>query len=241
MRVFISHITEEAPVANQLKSALTKDFSGVFTVFVSSDGTSIALGEEWLKYIKKALKDCSILIVLCSPSSIHRPWVNFEIGAAWLKKIPIIPVCHNGLTVRDLPMPLSLRNGISLDDPVGLRCLYDSIANKVSIANNSSYQVPHCDFTKIINDLKIANDQIIKSDERSSESLQKDRIISDRLHQALSHNKYKWRSLERLAIEVASSEEMVAERLLADPDVVFSKGISGKIIVGLRKIVHPGE
>jgi len=120
-RAFISHISEEADVAKALKVVLVRDFLGLLTVFVSSDTESIAAGEEWLRSVEQALENCAMQIILCSPDSITRPWINFEAGAAWIRKIPLIPICHSGLTPRDLPMPLSLRQAISLDDPQGLR------------------------------------------------------------------------------------------------------------------------
>ena len=36
-----------------------------------------------------------------------RPWVNIELGAAWIKRVPIIPLCHSGLTPSDLPWPFA--------------------------------------------------------------------------------------------------------------------------------------
>jgi hypothetical protein len=57
--------------------------------------------------------------------------------------------------------------------------------------------------------------------------------IRARLAKALKHPKFKWRSIERVAAEAAVSVERAAELLRSDPEVRFSKGKSGKIIVGL--------
>lgn len=57
MRAFISHISEEAKVAAGLKEALDRDFLGILDVFVSSDGESIAAGEDWLRSIDEALRN----------------------------------------------------------------------------------------------------------------------------------------------------------------------------------------
>src|SRR4029450_1118575 len=126
-RAFISHVSEEAAVAGRLKTALGQDFLGFLGVFVSSDAESIAAGEEWLRSIESALAESAILVVLCSPAAIGRPWINFEAGAAWMRGIPLVPVCHAGLTPGDLPMPLSLRQGVLLEEPGGARRLYARI------------------------------------------------------------------------------------------------------------------
>ena len=81
-RAFISHITEEAGVAAKLKAALARDFLQMLDVFVSSDGESISAGDDWLKSIDNALQQSALMLILCSPSSIRRPWINFEAGAA---------------------------------------------------------------------------------------------------------------------------------------------------------------
>lgn len=112
-QVFISHVTEDA-VAARLKRKMTEDFLGQLTVFLSSDTESIAAGEEWLSSVSEALRNSSIFVVLCSPIAIARPWVNFEAGAAWMRDIPLVPACFGGLRPRDLPMPLSARQALSL-------------------------------------------------------------------------------------------------------------------------------
>jgi hypothetical protein len=101
-RLFISHFSEEHSIAERMKTALNHDFLGLLDVFVSSETESIAAGEEWLSSIDKAMRGSAIFVILCSPASIDRPWINFEAGAAWVQKIPLIPICHSGLLPRDL-------------------------------------------------------------------------------------------------------------------------------------------
>ncbi len=164
-RIFISHISEEKAPAAQLKRALTRDFLGLVDVFVSSDTESISAGEEWLQSVAKALRECAAVVILCSPESVKRPWINVEAGAAWMRDIPLVPVCHLGLLPRD------------------------------------------------------------------------DRDIRDRLRASLETTEFEWRSLERVAIGAAISEERAADLLRSDPEVRFSKGKSVNVIVGLRSRV----
>src|SRR3954462_5342613 len=95
--VFISHIEEEAELAHILKRHLTASFLGMIQFFASSDTVSIAAGESWLRSIDGALRAMCVELVICSRISVDRPWVNFEAGAAWMKQVAIVPVCHTGL------------------------------------------------------------------------------------------------------------------------------------------------
>jgi len=143
LRIFISHISSETGLAQGLKQRLEKDFLGLPDIFVSSDQKTIQAGQKWLDEVDKALKEADLQIVLCSKESVGRPWVNFEAGAVWLRGIPVIPVCHTGMKPNDLPVPLSMLQGIAVSEPDGLRKLYDAIAAKLDI------NVPAVDFKAI--------------------------------------------------------------------------------------------
>jgi len=230
-RLFISHISEEKRIAEQVKKALNRDFLGLLDVFVSSDTESIAAGAEWLSSIEKALRDCAIFVILCSPESIGRPWINFEAGAAWMLDIPLIPVCHSGLLPHDLRMPLSLKQGIALHDEIGLQRFYGRVA-KVLGCN-----MPVRSFRQLAVELATSDTEVRRPSPDATRKMDDDRGIRRRLAEALSKTKYKWRSLERVASEMAISEEQAADLLRSDPSVRFSKGKSRKIIVGLRSRV----
>src|SRR5262249_35202192 len=147
-----------------------------------SDRESIAAGEQWLRSIEKALKEASILIVLCSPASISRPWINFEAGAAWMRGIPLVPVCHAGLTPSDLLMPLSLHQGILLDHAEGLRRLYGRIAELLQC------NVPARSFDELARDLSRSTSAAAKP----TPTLARDRAVRKRLIEALQEHRFKW-------------------------------------------------
>lgn len=131
--IFISHISDEGDIAQWLKARLDADFLGGLEIFVSSDRSTIEAGRRWLDEVHKALKSADLQIVLCSQASVGRPWVNFEAGAVWLRDIPVIPVCHSGLTPDALPVPLSMLEGIALSDGDGLAKLYDAVAGAMGL------------------------------------------------------------------------------------------------------------
>jgi hypothetical protein len=100
-----------------------------------------------IEEVDKALRSADLQIVMCSKESVGRPWVNFEAGAVWLRGIPVIPVCHSGMHLSDLPVPLSMLQGIECSQPEGLQKLYDAIAIKLKV--NS----PAVDFNAVAHDL----------------------------------------------------------------------------------------
>ena len=126
--LFVSHISEEAEYAALLKEMIQSDFLELARCFTSSDIGSIGAGENWLTAVERAMSEAKAVIVLCSKASVHRPWVQFEVGAAWMKDIPVIPVCHSGLKTGDLQMPLSLRQGVELPTERGIAQLYEGVA-----------------------------------------------------------------------------------------------------------------
>lgn len=230
-RAFVSHISEEATIAIKLKEVLNKDFLNMLDVFVSSDEESIAAGEEWLTSIRKAINNAAIVMTLCSPTSLTRPWINFEVGAAWIQEREIIPLCHAGITPRDLRMPLSLRHGVTLSNPQDLRRLYRRIAGTIECA------IPNPSFEELANEFAQLSTLVEAKSQAELGKISKDRAIGKRLGEALNHPRFKWRSLEWLAIETGISEEVAADLLRANDEIRFSKARSGKVIVGLRSRV----
>src|SRR5262249_27347901 len=83
MRAFLSHISEEAPEARALKESLEAAVVGA-EVFVSA--VNIHLGDAWLREIDEALAGAKVVLALCSPNSVQRPWLNFESGSGWSRR-----------------------------------------------------------------------------------------------------------------------------------------------------------
>lgn len=135
--IFLSHIHEESALARLVKQALENEFSGFVDVFVSSDGTSIPAGSNFLKRIEDGLISCIGAIYLISPASVKRNWINFELGAVWVRnimnlrdgkpEIPTLPVCHSGTAPGGLPAPLNNLNGISANQASQLEFAFRSL------------------------------------------------------------------------------------------------------------------
>jgi hypothetical protein len=229
MKVFISHIAEEKLLAALLKERIDEDFLGKVECFVSSDTESILAGENWLSSVEEALKDASVEIILCSPASVKRPWINFEAGAGWMRGIPIVPLCHSGLTPRELPMPMTVLQAISASKPADLPRLYTTIAK----AHHS--RVPHAPFdalvTKIVEFEKAYQSRMPRS---LTEDAERDQLILTRMVDALKDPAHRFRSIERLSFIGGVSESETVDLLRREPEVVFSKGRSRRLIARLR-------
>lgn len=146
--VFISHIHEEKEIANAFKELIEKSFLGMIEVFISSNDSNIGMGQRWLDNITGALKNASVEILLCSPKSVERPWINFEAGAGWIKDIPVIPLCHSGMTPSKLPIPLNMLQAATASELPGLKLIFPVLANAIGSA------VPNVDFSDFIEKVK---------------------------------------------------------------------------------------
>src|SRR2546428_509612 len=90
--IFVSHSGQDTWVARQLAKELTLCGATPFL-----DEADVDVGAEFEEDIRAFLDKADELLVLCTPWSLDRPYVWAEIGAAWIRRIPIIVVLH-GLT-----------------------------------------------------------------------------------------------------------------------------------------------
>ncbi|ATA53123.1 hypothetical protein CKY39_07795 [Variovorax boronicumulans] len=139
--LFLSHIHEESALALLFKEAIESEFGGFVEVFVSSDGTSIPAGSNFLRRIEDGLVSCIGALYLISPMSVKRPWISFELGAVWVRnsislradqrEIPAIPICHSGMTLGGLPTPINHLNAIQASDSQQLERAFIALQSAV--------------------------------------------------------------------------------------------------------------
>jgi hypothetical protein len=147
--VFISHITEEKKTALCLKEYLRESLGFGLDVFVSSDYESISGGELWFPTIVNALKSSLVEVVLLSPTSVGRRWINFEAGIGIGSGIPVIPVVVHGLGKGEVGHPLSSLQVRSVEDEPNVRALLKDVANAIG----TSHRALHMErFLKQINE-----------------------------------------------------------------------------------------
>jgi hypothetical protein len=122
--IFISRIEEHKDIADKLKIFLLNAFPENLDVFVASDPDSITFSQDWFDTIKLGIRNCDFMIILCTPDSVIRPWINFEAGAATILGKNIGPICFGGQKSGNLPSPLKYVR------PQAIDCLNDSDFNK---------------------------------------------------------------------------------------------------------------
>lgn len=143
----------EARFADVLKEHLVQDVIGLVEVFLASDTTSVPAGTRWFAEIVEGLQRSQLHIIICSNYSVYRPWINYEAGAAGVRGIPIVPLCHSGLVPDQLPVPLSESEGGVITQASALQKLYTRVASFIGSA------VPAVDFEKYTAEFRALEEQ----------------------------------------------------------------------------------
>lgn len=225
-RVFISHISDEAELAEIFKKHLLRDFLGLVDVFVSSDEVSIESGTNWLTAVESALKTAKVALILCSSASVRRPWINFEAGAGWLRGLPILPVCHTGLRPSELPMPLTVLQAIEANKQSGIERLYRLIAKTIGSDK------PSTDLTTFVAEVA-AFEQSYSQQIKPVTEIEDRRTVNarNRIYKALRDPNYTFRSLKRLAIMGGVTVSEALDILQGDPNISFDLSVKlGRIV-----------
>lgn len=136
-KIFLSHITEEKEIAEFLKKGIESLYLKSVEVFVSS--VDIRPGEKWFEKIENNLTEANLFLILASQASITRPWINFEAGAGWALKRPVIPLCYNGITPSDLHEPLRSLQALNIKKIDDFKKLIQTISD------NSKLNIPKDD------------------------------------------------------------------------------------------------
>lgn len=113
-RAFLSYGFEDSELAKKIAEGLQSN--GIATWWAEWE---IGAGDSLRRKIDSGLGDCTHFIVLLTPNSITRPWVNDEIDAGFMRKINaksrFIPL-RNGLDAESLPPLMSGIFSPAIDD-----------------------------------------------------------------------------------------------------------------------------
>lgn len=94
--VFISHRARDTWVARQISREIAARGAETFL-----DEANLDVGDEFEDRILEALDRTHELVVLITPWALDLPYIWAELGAAWLRRIPIIGLLH-GLGASEL-------------------------------------------------------------------------------------------------------------------------------------------
>jgi hypothetical protein len=114
--VFVSHAGEDTWVARQIAREIASRGARPFL-----DEAHVDVGTEFEEDIRGFLDEADEIIALFTPWSLERPYVWTEIGAAWIRRIPIVVILH-GISIQSFqslphaPAFLKKRDIIRLND-----------------------------------------------------------------------------------------------------------------------------
>lgn len=126
MHIFISHAIANSRIAHALAEALVAA-RGDVTTFVASRPGDIRADEDWLRGVERALQEADAYIVLLTPESVLRRWVNCESGAAWFSGRQLIFVRIQALSTEEIPLPIAARQVYALDNLEHLRAIFQAL------------------------------------------------------------------------------------------------------------------
>jgi len=113
-KVFLSYTTADAVLARRIAEALMA--AGIDTWWAEWE---IKAGDSLRQRIDQGLGDCTHFVVLLTPASIDKPWVNAELDAALVRKLrnecSLIPLRHQ-IEASQLPPLLSGLKSPQIDD-----------------------------------------------------------------------------------------------------------------------------
>jgi hypothetical protein len=166
MNIFISHAVANKNIAQSLSEVLEATKETV-TTFLASRPGDIRADEDWLGGIERALQKADTYIIILTPESVLRPWVNFEAGAAWFFKRQLVFVRIQALSTDDIPSPINSRQVYAIDVKEQLIAVLKSIGLPIA--------KPDLAVSKII--AQAAEDTVTGDNEPAWEGIQIDGVF----------------------------------------------------------------
>lgn len=167
--VFISHASEDVALAETVKGQIENVLARKANVFVSSVPGTIGPGSDWLDKILSHLTGNNAFVVLITHHSEKRPFVWFEIGFSWLRKIKekctVYALCAPPISPGSLCEPLCRLQAISLADERQTQAFFSRLVGQFGYGD-----VKLLEFAKIRDSLPVdslANEGIVE--ERGNE------------------------------------------------------------------------
>ena len=110
-RVFVSHATADKWLATVLCEKIEETGAKTFR-----DDRDIDGGDDIPDAIRQQIVHCNEMVVLLTPESVNRPWVLFEVGAAWGRRRNsriIAVLCH--VQVDSIPGMIASKKAVPIN------------------------------------------------------------------------------------------------------------------------------
>jgi hypothetical protein len=129
-RVFITHSSHDQELAQRIVDALRLAVQvGEDQIFCSSiEGYAITPGRDFVQYIRDQLESTPLLVPLISRGYLDSEFCQWELGAAWVRRVDMVPVVIEPVQPSELRGPLQNRQAVHLDK-AGLNNLASRIAD----------------------------------------------------------------------------------------------------------------
>jgi hypothetical protein len=141
--IFISHAAEDKVVAEEVKVQIENVFCESVSVFVSS--ITIEPGQNWFETIIANIMEADAFIVIVTPLSERRPFVWFEIGFSWVRKLSekseIYALCVPPIDPGSLLEPLCRLQAISLSEEEKIRVFFERLSKHFNMGNLKALDV----------------------------------------------------------------------------------------------------
>ena len=146
-RIFLSHISSDATIAQALADVIKRAFAGAIECWFSSDQSpagGLAPGDEWYAKLHEQLGHAESVFAIVTPSSIQRPWIFWE-SAIGSVKCPgkVVPMVF-GLSPGDLQAPLNYFQAIDGLDASNLATALLKVADDAGLAPDKPYLESIC-------------------------------------------------------------------------------------------------
>jgi len=131
-KIFISHYSQEKPIAENLKNVLNEAYQGHAKFFISSN---IATGTNWLKGVKEKIQECNEILTIFTYKSMNRPWINIETGYGVMSDMCVTPILCSGFRFEDLEIIYKLQQAVVYDSKSDVCRLFNDILSRIHIEN----------------------------------------------------------------------------------------------------------
>lgn len=206
--IFISYSQADSDFSEILHNKLEQNG---FTIW--RDVAGLRAGDEWRKGIDEAIRQASALIVVMTPEAKASEYVTYEWAFAWGAGVKLIPLL---LKQTELHPRLG-----SLQHLEFMHRQARPWAALIELLKGAEALEP------VVEKPQAPEKKVNTEDARK-------RNAYERMKEALSIEKWTFRTIERLATKGGVTEEEAIEILRDDPDIIFSKTKSGRKTAKLR-------